>query len=893
MSAKITLNTFLCFCFISCSIASGQAITRVQYTHIYSYPGNSVTFPSHNSAGNAIVVMASWYLGPGTPTISDTQGNTYTLLPPLTGGGAGNGEQTSILIWYALNIAAGANTVTISGAGIDVGMTAVEYSGIGGVGTTSTLPYFGGTPTTTPTSNGFTPSAGSLLFVAFADETNPQNSIAAGSGYTLIQGDGNHVDIEEDKVNSSAGPQTASISVDTATWSWAMYVVEFLPATGGSPPIGTVLWTNPGDGSGFSSIVPAVPSASGVADIFGLQNDGTVAAITSDGATAWSADVSQAGMVVPDFLGGLVLVQQYGASSGNNSIVKLDGATGQAYPSYFPNPATTSLLDAAVHTDGTVFALQQDQTGNNIGSSLVGIDPTSGTQKFSVSLEDTSSSQNALAQNISSLIVAGDGRAYLTYSYGVLNPQSVGGFAVYHFMLLRVDSSGNFAKIHVTDWTPTGDTYPVFETGLITNADTGILLSWALFVAHFPESRPSRPPAAGPRFRGVDPKRRRTKNFQFTGQPPASTGMAITSGTSLSLIGAPTVSGQVTAVIPGVQREDGSFVGTVGVGDPNNPQYNMVAFGSSGSLLWTVTNDQPQIATADGGVVGQSGTHYDQGGTATGQIDLTTQSWTGNDYQLSGSALTSLVASLILEDGASYWAAAGGNPSGNGTAFIQCPCLIQTAGAADPQSATRPGSTTPSSNGSNSTTSLIMVGDSGLKDHNVGHLFDLAGQTQESALQSIGNAVVTMRVSSVLAMNAALTTNGLIDGSITFFGHGGQIQVQDVPLIRYWALHPGENTGQDTNLSIVNVDELSSINLGPNATITLNACHAGAGGKLSVAQAIAKQLNRPVLAYPVGMYFSSDPTPRIFQKGMATPTGVPVYMVPNANGLQPIRFPLP
>src|SRR5271168_3367841 len=85
-----------------------------------AYPVVSATFNSNNTAGNAIVVMASWYLTPGTPTISDTHGNTYTMLPALTGGGAGNGEQGSILIWYALNIAAGANTVTISGAGIDV-----------------------------------------------------------------------------------------------------------------------------------------------------------------------------------------------------------------------------------------------------------------------------------------------------------------------------------------------------------------------------------------------------------------------------------------------------------------------------------------------------------------------------------------------------------------------------------------------------------------------------------------------------------------------------------------------------------------------------------------------------------------------------------------------------
>ena len=57
-------------------------------------------------------------------------------------------------------------------------------------------------------------------------------------------------------------------------------------------PVGTVIWSNPGNGSGVTKIVPAVPSASGVADVFAFQGDGTVQAITSDGLTAWTADLN-------------------------------------------------------------------------------------------------------------------------------------------------------------------------------------------------------------------------------------------------------------------------------------------------------------------------------------------------------------------------------------------------------------------------------------------------------------------------------------------------------------------------------------------------------------------------------------------------------------------------
>jgi hypothetical protein len=81
--------------------------------------------------------------------------------------------------------------------------------------------------------------------------------------------------------------------------------------------LGTVLWSNPGDGSGVAKIIPAVPSATGVADVFAFQNDGTVAAITSDGTTAWTAPIgiidtvqgplSPSHFVLPDFQGGFIL----------------------------------------------------------------------------------------------------------------------------------------------------------------------------------------------------------------------------------------------------------------------------------------------------------------------------------------------------------------------------------------------------------------------------------------------------------------------------------------------------------------------------------------------------------------------------------------------------------
>jgi hypothetical protein len=96
----------------------------------------------------------------------------------------------------------------------------------------------------------------------------------------------------------------------------------------------------------------------------------------------------------------------------------------------------------------------------------------------------------------------------------------------------------------------------------------------------------------------------------------------------------------------------------------------MITFDSSGNVKWSVPNDSPQIATADGGVIGSSGITYDSQGRATGQGALPgTPSWQGFMYSVSGDPVAQrtippdqfLQADLLL--------AAGGNVAGTGTTF--------------------------------------------------------------------------------------------------------------------------------------------------------------------------------------------------------------------------------
>ena len=658
----------------------------------------------------------------------------------------------------------------------------------------------------------------------------------------------------------------------------------------GALPLGTVIWSNPGDGSGVQSIVPAVPSTSGVADVFAFQADGTVQAITSDGTTAWTADVSQAGQVLPDFQGGLVVV-------GQNSIYKLDGITGQPYPGYsFDSSSPVSV--AAVHPDGTIFAIQDNNYNSSCLSdseydSVIGIDPTTGAEKFSVPLDHNQAGLNCpeIGGYVRGYpIVAGDGYLYVPYAYNEMADPIVGSTAT-HLWLLRVDSSGDYSKWHLMDWTILGPWGMLngLRVDMITNADTGILFTWeANPNAHWnmrPALRSSR--GRGPSHVGSRAPRMSPRDGYNFGSGPVTLGMGVANSAGAALSnGAPQVPGG-WLVVPLLQAQDGSFVGSDVVND-------MVAFDASGTVRWIVPNETPQIATADGGVIGQSGITYDQNGNATGRIATPTQSWTGNQYQEAGS-LDSVLEPLVFEDYASFWPAMGGNPSGNGTAVLQCPCVLQTTGTTVTSEAKRPPAAkvaTPGSSSGSQTRYLLMAGDPGLNlgnghNHNVGQLFNLAAETQASQLsQSGNNLVITQRVSSFSDFSTALTANGFINGGVTFFGHAG-IDGHDNS-----ALFPGEQPGDANNISAINVGGLSNANLGHNITITLNACHAGLGGKRSIAQLIANKLQVTVLAYPIDMYFSSSPTPAIFSPTMVAPSGVPVYMVPNGNLTQPTRFPL-
>jgi len=180
---------------------------------------------------------------------------------------------------------------------------------------------------------------------------------------------------------------------------------------------------------------------------------------------------------------------------------------------------------------------------------------------------------------------------------------------------------------------------------------------------------------------------------------------------------------------------------------------------------------------------------------------------------------------------------------------------------------------------------LIIVGEGGFPGghHNAGGEFDLVAATAAAELKAAGDTVVIQDVSTVEGFNSALNGNGTIDGGVIYFGHAAEFDYDNA---KYGGLVLGGATGEATNLTPLNVNRISGAHLGPDTTITLNGCNAGFDpGNGSIAQAIANQLRRDVIAYKVPMFFGGRQCPRNSGgPGSKGPSKTPVHMCPEGGG---------
>ena len=483
---------------------------------------------------------------------------------------------------------------------------------------------------------------------------------------------------DDPPIITAVAPGNVTISVGNASADLTVYAGPTLPT-------GTTVWSNLGDGTGVTKIVPAVPSASGAADVFALQASGLVQALRSDGTVAWQSNASANSTLIPDFQGGVIVT-----NPDTSTWYKLDGLTGQAYPS---SPYGGEAL--LVHPTGIVF------------DGLAAIDPITGQQKFTFAPKEHSvsssngncgeytPSQGSYPATVGQAVIAGDGYLYFPflysnsplasnekYCYDVTPPwtpgattETITSHTDVHLRLMRVGTDGSTQEIPVGDWAQDstnscindpggsgggggaecafGSWFPSYSGAipggqllgsLITNADQGALYSWSTSFCN----------QSG------------NCNYQNQLSTVASGGGASTIATG---IGAQ----YQQPIQPMLQRQDGTYVGTV--------SGNMVAFSSSGQQIWNQPNYAPQITNPDGSVIAQSPSGqsimFDQYGNAAGMTTGLTQSWRANTYQFG--SVDSIAAPINLANASDFWALLGANSSHNGTGFSEC-CMLSLAG---------------------------------------------------------------------------------------------------------------------------------------------------------------------------------------------------------------------
>jgi hypothetical protein len=208
---------------------SAQAATPTLVQHVASAmednggsgaPSLIATLPNLALAGNALILCVQMDQPGGVGvTVADDRSNSWTPGPVRVG------MNQTLSLFYALNVAAGTQKITMSFSGGTkpnrVQGTVSEFYNVatsvaadGSHGASSTSPVAAGS--FTPTTNG------DLIYHCGVDDTSPNNymggTITAGSGFTLLSADRAAGTAAQYQVQTTAAPINPSFTVSAHTW---------------------------------------------------------------------------------------------------------------------------------------------------------------------------------------------------------------------------------------------------------------------------------------------------------------------------------------------------------------------------------------------------------------------------------------------------------------------------------------------------------------------------------------------------------------------------------------------------------------------------------------------------------------------------------------------------
>jgi len=192
----------------------------------------TLSFPSNNTAGNWIGVVIRASTSGQVFTVTDSRANSYRKAVQLNESVDG----TSVAIYYAENIAAGANAVSVANSvSGTLRLAILEYSGIAVVNSADGFSSAQGTSAAPSTAPFATARNGDLLLAAMST-ANPA-IFTAGTGFTIrdrVPASGSKL-TSEDQVQTTAGTASANASLGAAD-NWGAVVAAFASASATPPP---------------------------------------------------------------------------------------------------------------------------------------------------------------------------------------------------------------------------------------------------------------------------------------------------------------------------------------------------------------------------------------------------------------------------------------------------------------------------------------------------------------------------------------------------------------------------------------------------------------------------------------------------------------------------------
>ncbi len=305
-------------------------------------------FTSNNVQGNSIVVVCG--VGNGTaPTISDTLNNTYTQAAQVA-----NGTALNVAVFLAVNVAAGANTVTVNNGGTTASIALELYEVSGLLASVPNQPDLSATNTgSSGTASTGTISAASpneLAFAAVGVGTAAQ-TITVGSGWTNDSGQQNPTTPAGlfSFVSMSQALDSLKAVTPQATFTsepWAIAVASFRPVILGVE--GSVKVT---DGT-VNFTAGSKTSANSFPVVIASDQANVATNVAQFGGSNVATGTGASGSGVPR------------VTVSNDSTVGSNSATGSAVPAnafYLGGDAATSLPTAA--SGGNLTGLMVDKFG--------------------------------------------------------------------------------------------------------------------------------------------------------------------------------------------------------------------------------------------------------------------------------------------------------------------------------------------------------------------------------------------------------------------------------------------------------------------------------------------------------------------------------------------------